>query len=149
MNHVNQTGIPAFTLHNYRISVNTACIKSFPEFDYVRIIINPAEKKLVVYPCQEDNKNTLRWRSASAQKSPRKILCRIFCAKVLFLMNWNPHSRYKILGSLIHSKGERFFVFDLNNYEVHEPKTDNGIPFIKPEAVNGYTVFFLQEGAAE
>ena len=33
-------------------------------------------------------------------------------------MDWNPDYRYKMLGKLVRSNGELFFVFDLNNAEI-------------------------------
>ena len=31
---------PSFTFNNYKVAVNTACIKKLPEFDYVQILVN-------------------------------------------------------------------------------------------------------------
>lgn len=36
---------PSFTLNNYKVSVNTACIKKLPDVEYVQILVNPIEKK--------------------------------------------------------------------------------------------------------
>ena len=94
MNNHNQRNVPTFTLQDYKISVNTACIKNLPNFDYVQIMINPNEKKLALRPCKEDTKNALRWCCATVKRSPQKITCRIFCAKIMLLMDWNPDNRY-------------------------------------------------------
>ena len=55
---------PSFTFNNYKVQVNTACIKRLPEFDYVQILVNPETKKLAVRPCQEDERDSFRWCSA-------------------------------------------------------------------------------------
>ena len=57
---------PSFTLNNNRVSVNTACIKKLPEFEYIQILVNPDNKKLAVRPCHEDEKDAFRWCSATA-----------------------------------------------------------------------------------
>lgn len=143
MNNHKQPHIPTFTLQDYKISVNTACIKNLPKFDYVQILINPNEKKLALRPCKEDTQNVLRWCSATVKRSPRKITCRIFCAKIMLLMNWNPINRYRIFGDLIGSEKEPFFIFDLNTPEVYRQKTEHCSLSIQTGAIHEYTVFHL------
>lgn len=111
---------PSFTFNNYKVSVNTACIKKLPDFNYVQILVNPDDKRLAVRPCKEDEKDSFRWCSATAKRSPKQITCRMFFAKVISLMGWNPNYRYKLLGKLIRSGGELLFVFDLNNPEIYQ-----------------------------
>ncbi len=48
------------------------------------------------------------------------ITCRLFFAKVVELMGWNPDYRYKLLGKLIRANGEYLFVFDMNNTEIYQ-----------------------------
>ena len=62
---------PSFTFNSSKVSVNTACIKKLPDTDFVQILVNPDEKKLAVRPCQEDEKDSFRWCSATAKRSPR------------------------------------------------------------------------------
>ena len=38
------TNVPTFTFHNYKVYVNTACIKSLPDFDYVQIMVHSQKK---------------------------------------------------------------------------------------------------------
>ena len=97
---------PSFTFNANKVSVNTACIKKLPDTDYVQILVNSEEKKLAVRPCLEDEKDAMRW------------CCRIFFGKVISLMDWNPHYRYKLLGKLIRSNNELLFVFDLTTPEI-------------------------------
>lgn len=118
---------PSFTFNNYKVSVNTACIKKLPNVKYVQILVNPIEKKLAVRPCREEEKDSFRWCSSGKKRSPKQITCRIFFAKVISLMDWNPNYRYKILGKLIRSGNEILFIFDLTSPEIF-PRTlkDNG-----------------------
>lgn len=109
---------PSFTFNANKVSVNTACIKKLPDTDYVQILVNSVEKKLAVRPCLEDEKDAMRWCSATEKRSPRQISCRIFFGKVISLMDWNPHYRYKLLGKLIRSNNELLFVFDLTTPEI-------------------------------
>lgn len=111
---------PSITFNNYKVGVNTACIKKLPDFDFVQILVNPDDKKLAVRPCREDEKDSFRWCSATKKRTPKQITCRMFFAKVVSLMDWNPNHRYKLLGKLIRSGNELLFLFDLNNPETYE-----------------------------
>lgn len=163
---------PSFTFNNYKVSVNTACIKKLPDIEYVQILVNPEEKKLAVKPCPEEAKDSFRWCSANSKKrSPKQITCRIFFAKVIALMGWNPNYRYKLLGKLLKSGDDILFVFDLTTPEIYKkvikegakPKMSRtpsypadwqnqfGLPVeehqntIQVNMFNGYTVFGVQK----
>jgi hypothetical protein len=109
---------PSFTFNRNKVSVNTACIRKLPETDFVQILVNPEEKKLAVRPCGEDEKDSFRWCTATSKRSPKQITCRIFFAKVINLMDWNPNYRYKLLGKLVQSGEQLLFIFDLTTPEI-------------------------------
>ncbi len=111
---------PSFTFNNNKVSVNTACIRKLPHTDFVQILVNPEEKKLAVRPCSEDEKDSFRWCSATSKRTPKQITCRVFFAKVISLMDWNPNYRYKLLGKLIQSGEQLLFVFDLTTPEIYK-----------------------------
>ncbi len=166
---------PSLTFNNYKVQVNTACIKKLPEFDYVQIMVNPDEKKLAVRPCLEDEKDSFRWCSATAKRSPKQITCRMFFAKVFSLMGWQINYKYKLLGKLKKANGQYLFVFDLNAPEIYkrtvkddgksstsrspvfleEWKNDFGIPVSEHKSAmqigifNGQAVFGLQKDAVK
>lgn len=93
---------PSITFNNYKIYVNSACLNKIPNINFVHILINPSEKRLVVRPCREEEKDSFCWCSNSKKRRPKQITCRIFFAKIMQLMDWNPDYRYKLLLSLIH-----------------------------------------------
>ncbi|MBR4607570.1 MAG: integrase [Lachnospiraceae bacterium] len=105
---------PALFLAREMIKFNGPCLKSMPDVSYVQILINPDEKLIAVRPGKPDDKDVLRWCS-SQNRSPRTISCPMFYFKVLSLMNWNPAFRYKLLGKLVSTKGERLMLFDLTH----------------------------------
>ena len=116
---------PSLTFADCKVYVNTACIRKLPDFDFVQMLVNPEQKKLAVRPCREDEKDSFRWCSATAKRSPKQITCKIFFAKVFTLMGWDPNDRYKLLGKLIRSKNELLFVFDLTSPEVYKRSVDD------------------------
>lgn len=111
---------PSFTFNNNRISVNTACLRKLPEVDFVQIMVNPEDKKLLVRPCSEEEKDSFRWCSTGKKRIPKQIICRVFYAKIISLMGWNPNYRYKLLGKLIKSGEQFIFAFDLTTPEIYK-----------------------------
>ena len=57
---------------------------------------------------------------SKGKRKPKAITCKLFFAKIVSLMNWNPKYRYKLLGRLIHANGEYLIAFDLNAPEVYQ-----------------------------
>lgn len=161
---------PSITFNNCKVYVNAACLNKLPHIDFVHILVNPTEKKLVVRPCREEEKDSFCWCSNSSKRRPKQITCRIFFAKIMQLMDWNPDHRYKLIGKLIHTNNEILFVFDLKTAEVFQRiiREDNkkqtsriptfpehwkeqfGLPFeehkksLKVNIVEGYAVFGLE-----
>ena len=119
---------PSVTLNNDKVSVNAACIRRLPQTDYVQFLVNPTEKKLAVKPCSEDTKDSFCWCTIgpNQKKRPKMISCKIFFAKVMKLMNWNPNYRYKILGKLIRANSDTLFVFDLSCAETYQKRNSDG-----------------------
>ncbi len=163
---------PAFTFNNNKITLNTACIRKLPEIDYVQILVNPVKKKLAVRPCQESDKDSFKWCTSSKnRRSPKQVTCRIFFAKIVTLMDWNPHYRYKLLGKLIRAGEELLFIFDLTQPEIfvrtikddgkvsasrtpsypEEWKSQFGVPVkehqasLQVDVFDGYAVFNINE----
>jgi len=161
---------PSITFNNCKVSLNTACLNRLPSVSYVQFLINPEEKKLVVRPCSEEEKDSFRWCSArNGKRKPKQITCRIFFAKIVNLMNWNPQYRFKMLGKIVRSGDEQLVVFDLTATETYprvikegeKPKTSRtpifpaewqnqfGLPveehrkLLQVNIFNGYTVFGL------
>lgn len=166
---------PSLTFNNCKIYVNAACLNKSPQTDFVHILINPTEKKLVIRPCNEEEKDSFCWRSSSAKRRPKQVTCKIFFAKVVELMDWNPAYRYKLIGKLVRSNGQYLFVFDLKTAEIFKRviNADNklkssripafpedwkdqfGLPYdehrksLKANIVDGYAVFKLENNRAK
>ncbi|SCW67186.1 hypothetical protein SAMN02910456_02505 [Ruminococcaceae bacterium YRB3002] len=115
---------PSVTFKDEKVSVNAACLNKLPNVDFVQFLVNPQEKKLAVKPCTEEMKDSFCWSSSSGQnkRKPKMISCKIFFAKVMNLMGWDPEHRYKILGKLIRTKTDTLFVFDLTCAETYIKK---------------------------
>lgn len=109
---------PSISFNNCKVTLNTACLKKLPNVSYIQFLVNPDTKKLVVRACTEDEKDSFLW--CSARRKPRQITCRIFFAKIVSLMEWNPQHRYKMLGKVIKTGTDYLILFDLNATEVYQ-----------------------------
>ena len=122
--HINE---PTITLNNNKFAVNTACIKRLPEVDYVQILMRQEDRKLVVRPSSEDEKESFVWCTFGTKKKPKHVTCKIFFAKVMQLTGWNPDHRYKMLGKIFRSGDEILFIFDLDSKQTFpRTKIDDG-----------------------
>ncbi len=111
---------PSITFNNHKISLNSACLKRLPSVEYVQILVNQSERKLVVRPSSEDEKDSFVWCTMGEKRNPKQITCRVFFAMIIDLMGWNPDYRYKLLGKLIRSGNEYLFTFDLTSTEIFQ-----------------------------
>ena len=165
---------PTITFNNCKIYVNNACVTKLPDTDYVQILVNPIDMKLVIRPSSEDVKDSFLWYGTNrntGKRTPKQITCKVFFAKIVQLMDWNPDYRYKLLGKLIQTNAEHLFIFDLTASETYlrtapnggKPKSSRtpvfpaewqnqfGLPVdehqksLQINIFNGYTVFGLKD----
>ena len=115
---------PSISFNNCKVTLNTACLKKLPNVNYIQFLVNPETKKLVVRACSEDEKDSFLW--CNAKRKPRQITCRIFFAKIVNLMGWNPNYRYKMLGKVIKTGMDYLILFDLNSTEVYQKNIKDG-----------------------
>ena len=112
---------PAVTFNNCKFYVNCACLNKFPETSYVQVLVNRSTKIMALRPCEENARDSFAWCSVSkGKRKPRQTTCKLFFAKIISLMDWNPDYRYKMLGRLIHANGEYMIAFDLTATEVYQ-----------------------------
>ena len=112
---------PSITFSDYKIGLNTACIRRLPDIDYIQFLVNRQTQKLAIRPCLESDLHSFQWcTNSGGKRKPRQVTGKIFFMKLFDMMGWNPSYRYKILGKLIRANGEYLFVFDLTSTEVYQ-----------------------------
>lgn len=112
---------PAVTFNNCKFYVNSACLNKFPDTDYVQVLVNQKTRIMALLPCAENARDSLAWCYASkGKRKPRQTTCKLFFAKIVSMMDWNPDYRYKLLGKLIHANGQYMIAFDLTATEVYQ-----------------------------
>jgi len=112
---------PSVTFNNCKFYVNTACLQRFPQATSIQVLVNQETKILALLPCPDGAKDSFFWCSTGkGKRTPKQVTCKLFFAKIVDLMKWNPDYRYKLLGKLIHANGETLIAFDLNATEVYQ-----------------------------
>ena len=112
---------PSVTFNSCKFFANAACLARFPETEYVQVLVNRESKILALRPCEEGARDSFLWCNISkGKRKPRPITCKLFFAKIVDMMEWNPDYRYKLLGRLIHANGEYLLAFDLTATEVYK-----------------------------
>lgn len=115
---LSRTNMPAIRFDGVRLSVNAACLRKIPDISYVQFLVNPSEQKLVLRPCSEDDKDAFLWCSVKdSKRTPRKIVCRLFTAKLAELMGWHMDKIYRIMGTVLKTNSELIMLFDLKSAE--------------------------------
>ena len=105
---------PAITIRSNRMKFNSACLKQFPNTDYVHFAIYPKGKILNVIPVECDIQHGIRWSSYTDKRKPKEISCEEFAKKLYRLMDWDPYNRYRILGKIAADRsGQKIIAFDL------------------------------------
>lgn len=112
---------PSITFSGCRFYVNSACLRKFPNADFVQVLVNRNTKMLALKPCSDSDRDSFAWCSYSkGKRKPKQTTCKIFYAKMVSLMNWTMDYRYRMLGKLIHANGEYLLAFDLTSAETFE-----------------------------
>jgi len=116
--HMNE---PSVSFNNCKFYVNMACLSKFPDTEYVQVLVNQKSKILALRPCQESARDSFLWcNNSKGRRKPKQVTCRLFFAKIVSLMDWNPDYRYKLIGKLIHANAEYMIAFDLTATEVYQ-----------------------------
>ena len=115
---------PVMTIKNKSIAFNNTCIRKLDDVVYIQLLVNTIENKLVVRPCAEGAKDSIRWCVAKDDtRKTREITCPDFTEKLYKLLSWDDVLRYRLQGTRINYKGEQIYIFDLTAHEAWSPTT--------------------------
>ena len=118
---------PSITFNNCKIYVNSACLQRFPESNTIQVLVNQEKKIMALMPCPEGAKDSFAWcGNSKGKRVPKQVTCKLFFAKIVDLMDWNPYYRYKLLGKMIKANGETLIAFDLTATETYRRTFPDG-----------------------
>jgi hypothetical protein len=111
------------TLNYDNFTCNAACVRLFPESEYIQILANRTKQRLLIWACDKNDKHAVKWSIIKNNKpKTRNVRAKILCAKIYKMMNWDINNRYKILA--VHQKLDEleFIVFNLIECEIYVPE---------------------------
>lgn len=113
---------PKITFDCTHFTANAACVRLFPESEYVQLLANPAKKRLLVWPCNQFDKGSVKWSNIkNGNPQSRGITAKPLCAKVFRMMNWIADYRYKVMAVYQELDELKFVVFNLVECEMYVP----------------------------
>ena len=119
---------PSITLKYPSVKFNAVCLKKMETYDYINLMVERCEKKLMIEPCNPDEHNAIRWSSLNSKKRKAKIItCREFFRRIIELMDWNNNYRYKIYGKSSVEEEKIFIAFDLKAAVIYKPDENDKI----------------------
>lgn len=125
---------PAVSFHHDKVLFNMAAIRKMKSYNFIQMLIDPVNKKLLIKGCEEDSKDAVKWcyLNKIGKRQNRDIKCNIFTGKVFDMMNWNPNNKYKLQGTVIRTSNDIYMFFNLEETEIFLPaaKDKYGIPTI-------------------
>jgi len=105
------------------LTFSSKCVRLFEETQYIQLLINADEKRMVVMPCDEYTKDSLKWSNIKAGKIiSRNIRCKLFGAKLYEMMGWDPENRYRVQAMYQEIGGKQIIIFNLEEFEMVVPE---------------------------
>jgi hypothetical protein len=113
---------PKITLDYDNFKLNAACVRLFPDSEYVQLLADRTKHRLLIWPCGQFDKDSVKWYNLKAGKpQPRNIRAKMLCAKIFKMMHWVPDYRYKVMAVFQEIDKLRFVVFNLAECEMYVP----------------------------
>lgn len=107
---------PYITFYKQKFYCNAACLRLFPDVDYVQILINAKVKMMTLRPCDPYARDAFRWCNVSKGKRVvRQAKCKFLFADMMTLMKWNQSCKVSLLGNIVHANNEFVLSFNLNS----------------------------------
>ena len=105
---------PAISISNEKISFNLFCMRKFADVGNIQLLLHPAERKIAIRPCRENDTHSITWRPNPDKKIYSKTLnCQHFGTALYSIMKWNPDYVYKIRGLWVQRGDEQIIIFNL------------------------------------
>ena len=113
---------PKITLDYDNFTMNAACVRLFPESEYVQMLADQTKRRLLIWPCKQFDKDSVKWSLIKSGKpQSRNIKARMLCAKIFKMMNWVTDYRYKVMAVFQELDDLRFVIFNLVECEMYVP----------------------------
>jgi len=127
------------TLDYNNFTFNAACVRLFPESEYIQMLADKKKKRLLIWTCSQYDKDPVKWSFIKNGKpASRNVRAKLLCAKIYKMMDWNINYRYKTMAVYQELESRRFAVFNLEESEMYIPEEqtiDDGTVKVKRKRV--------------
>jgi len=112
------------------IRFSAACIRKFPETEYIEVKVHPFTSMLAIVPCNVRHKNKMRWAKILDDSiSARTMSARAFLGILYELFGWDEKMRYRLRGEIVGNGKDMYAIFDANTPEIFTSRHDYGMPW--------------------
>jgi hypothetical protein len=100
------------------VRFNMACVKRFSNCLHVSFSIDLPNKRLIVEPTEEYDKNGLKFANfKKGRNEPRICTTRLFCKMLFDAMKWKKTAKYRILSYYQEFGDKKVMVFNLDEFQ--------------------------------
>ena len=97
------------------VTFNKACVRIFPDNQFVSLTVDPHGQRVIVEVCEEGENISLKFAGKKdGQNIPRKCMARHFCDTLFTMMGWNSLAKYRTLAIKQTFFGKDIIVFNLD-----------------------------------
>jgi len=112
------------------IRFSVACVRKFPETEYIELKVHPHEQMLAIVPCTERHKNKMRWAKIQDDGiSVRAISAGAFLDTLYELFDWETEKRYRLRGDILKNEKEIAAIFDVRTPEIFSSRYEFEMPW--------------------
>lgn len=104
---------PCLTVSSGKICFNKICLRKFAESEYIQLLVHPAERKLAIRPCQQNDVYSIRWNLPDREINSKTLSCKYFSKALFQMMNWNMDYQYQIRGTWASQGSYQIIIFDI------------------------------------
>lgn len=117
----------AVTISYDCITFNSACIRFYPDTNYVQILIDEKNRRIAIRKCGEWDRNAMQWarnQKKDDKRVSRPIKAQVACARLFELMGWDRQNRYKMLGTRKIYENADVVIFMMEEAEIFTTETE-------------------------
>lgn len=112
---------PQLTFNQGRMYVNSYCVKSFTEENYIQVLVDRMGKAMVIKPIKDKVKDSFRWCGMNEKRKARHMRCVPLFYLTYRMMKWDVNNRYCITGHIEEANGEKAIYFQLKDARCFVP----------------------------
>ena len=115
------------TIEYGAFTCNSACVRLFPESEYIVMLSDSKRKRLAIWSCEHNDKGAIKWSKIKDGKLyPKRVSAKYLGAKIYKMMDWDTNNRYKIIAVYQEFPEKKLALFNLEEVEIYKPENKAG-----------------------